>query len=61
MLDVDLKARGIKSQDWALASLAVMAKLKKVINADMLNAALKLVFRETVLESALELVNRVEL
>jgi len=61
MLDVDLKARGIKSQDWALASLAVMAKLKKVINMDMLNAALKLVFRETVLESALELVNRVEL
>jgi pyruvate/2-oxoacid:ferredoxin oxidoreductase beta subunit/Pyruvate/2-oxoacid:ferredoxin oxidoreductase gamma subunit len=61
ILDVDLKARGIKSQDWALASLAVMAKLKKVINMDMLNAALKLVFRETVLESALEIVNRVEL
>jgi len=61
ILDVDLKALGIKNQDWALACLAVMAKLKKVINVDMLNAALKLVFRETVLESALELVNRVEL
>jgi len=60
ILDVDLKARGIKSENWALASLAVMAKLKKVINTDMLNAALKLVFRETMLESALELVNRVE-
>ena len=60
-LDVDLKARGIKSENWALASLAVMAKLKKVINMDMLNGALKLVFREAVLESALELVNRVEL
>lgn len=61
VFDVDLKAKGIKSQDWALASLAVMAKLKKVINIDMLNASLKLVFRETVLESAQEIVNRVEL
>lgn len=61
MIDVDFKALGIKSENWALASLAVMAKLKKVINMDMLNAALKLVFRETVLESALEIVNRVEL
>jgi 2-oxoglutarate/2-oxoacid ferredoxin oxidoreductase subunit beta len=61
VLDIDYKARGIKSQDWALASLAVMAKLKKVINIDMLNAALKLVFKEAVLESALEIVNRVEL
>jgi len=61
ILDVDLKARGIKSENWALASLAVMAKLKKVISMDMLNAALKLVFRETMLESAMELVNRVEI
>jgi len=61
VFDVDLKNQGIKNQDWALASLAVMAKLKRVISVDMLNAALKLVFREAVLESALELVNRVEI
>jgi pyruvate/2-oxoacid:ferredoxin oxidoreductase beta subunit/Pyruvate/2-oxoacid:ferredoxin oxidoreductase gamma subunit len=61
MLGVDFKARGIKSENRALASLAVMAKLKKVINVDMLNAALKVVFGETLLESALKFVARVEL
>jgi pyruvate/2-oxoacid:ferredoxin oxidoreductase beta subunit/Pyruvate/2-oxoacid:ferredoxin oxidoreductase gamma subunit len=60
-IDVDLKAMGIKSQDWALASLGVMAKLKKVITTEMLNASLKQVFREAILESALDLVNRVEI
>ncbi|MFO7667580.1 MAG: thiamine pyrophosphate-dependent enzyme [Desulfobacterales bacterium] len=61
MFDVDFKVRGIKIQDWALVSLALMAKLKKIINVDMLNTSLKLVFRETILESALELVKRVEI
>jgi len=60
VFDIDLKGRGFKNQDWALASLAVMARLNKVISFEMLNAAIKHVFKDKVLESALNLVNRAE-
>lgn len=53
---VDLKARGIKRPDWALASLAVLAKLERVISVDMLMTAIKLKFKGDTRQSALALV-----
>jgi 2-oxoglutarate ferredoxin oxidoreductase subunit beta len=58
---VDFKSQGIKRTDWALASLAVLAKLKKVIRTEMLQAALKVRFKGDTLRSSLDLVNRIEL
>jgi 2-oxoglutarate ferredoxin oxidoreductase subunit beta len=58
---VDLKDQGIKGTDRALASLAVLAKLKKVIRPEMLEAALKVRFKGKVLKSSLELIDRVEI
>ena len=59
--ELDLKGKRIKSTDWALASLAVLAKQKKVISLEMLQGALGLRFKEPVLSSSLELVNRVQI
>jgi len=39
VIDVDLKGRKIKTQDWALAALAVMARQNKALTMDMLMAA----------------------
>lgn len=57
---VDFKLQGIKTPDRALASLGVLAKLKRAINLDMLQTALRGRFREPILTSSLGLVNRVE-
>ncbi|MCU0605070.1 MAG: thiamine pyrophosphate-dependent enzyme [Desulfobacterales bacterium] len=57
---VDFKAQGIKPQDWALASLGVLAKLGLVIRPEMLEAALGSRLRGASLSGALELVQRVE-
>jgi 2-oxoglutarate ferredoxin oxidoreductase subunit beta len=61
LLKVDLKAQGIKPQDWALASLSIVAKLKRVVSLEMLQAALEVRFDNPVLASALDLVDRVGL
>ena len=58
---IDLKAQGIKSSDWALASLAALAKLKKVIHPKMLEAALKIKFKGQALDNALQLVKQVKI
>jgi Pyruvate/2-oxoacid:ferredoxin oxidoreductase gamma subunit len=58
---VDLKDQGIKGADRALASLAVLAKLKKVIRPEMLEAALRVRFKGKVLKSSLELIDRVKI
>ncbi|MDX1708721.1 MAG: thiamine pyrophosphate-dependent enzyme, partial [Desulfobacterales bacterium] len=58
---VDLKAQGIKSPDWALASLAVLAKLDRIISPDMLKAALKLKFKGKSYRAALEIIHRIGL
>ena len=55
------KDQRIRASDWALASLAVLAKLQKVITPDMLRLALNFRFREPVLGTALALVDGVEL
>ena len=60
VLTVDLKGQGIKSLDWALALLAVLAKLNRVISPEMLKSALKTKFKDPTLASAIDLIDRVE-
>ena len=55
---VDFKDQHIKRAEWALASLAVMAKHNRVISTEMLIAALKLKFKGNALEAALASVKR---
>ncbi|BBO83897.1 hypothetical protein DSCO28_44630 [Desulfosarcina ovata subsp. sediminis] len=57
--EIDFKAKKIKTQDWALASLALVAKRKRVISMEMLKAALEIRFKKAILETALDLVDRV--
>ncbi|MCF8039279.1 MAG: hypothetical protein K9K79_08170, partial [Desulfohalobiaceae bacterium] len=58
--EVDFKALHVKSQDFALASLALLAGQNRVISKDMLQAALTLRFKKgKALESSLDLVERV--
>ena len=56
---IDLRSLGIKPQDWALAALAALAKTNWVISVDMLRAALTTRFRDDVLASAVQLVEKV--
>jgi 2-oxoglutarate ferredoxin oxidoreductase subunit beta len=57
---MNLKALGIKKLDWALASLGVMAGLGRIISPKMLEAALKIRFKGNILDTALELIKKVE-
>lgn len=58
---VDLKAQNIRRPDWALASLAVLARLEKAIRTEMLEAALKIRFKGKTLTSSMDLISRVEI
>ena len=53
MIEMDFKARKIKSQDWALAALAVLARQNKVLTMDMFRRALQLRFNKAVFEAAM--------
>jgi Pyruvate/2-oxoacid:ferredoxin oxidoreductase gamma subunit len=55
---MDLKSRGIKKPDWALASLGILAGLGEIITPEMLEAALKIRFKGSTLDMALELVKQ---
>ncbi|MCF8038723.1 MAG: 2-oxoacid:acceptor oxidoreductase family protein [Desulfohalobiaceae bacterium] len=58
--EVDFKALQVKSQDFALASLALLAGQNRVLSKDMLTAALSQRFKKgKALESSLDLVERV--
>jgi len=57
---MELKSLGIKNPDWALASLAVLAKMNTVISQEMLKAALNIRFKGDTLETALKMIERVE-
>ena len=61
VMEMDFKARKIKSADWALACLAVLAKLERALSLEMLRRALGLRFKEPILSSSLALVERVEI
>jgi pyruvate/2-oxoacid:ferredoxin oxidoreductase beta subunit/Pyruvate/2-oxoacid:ferredoxin oxidoreductase gamma subunit len=57
---MDLKSQKIKKPDWALASLGVLAKIGRIINTEMLEAALAVRFKNKILETSLGLIRRVE-
>ncbi|WP_457552798.1 thiamine pyrophosphate-dependent enzyme [Desulfobacula sp.] len=58
VLEIDFKDLKIKKQDWALASLGVMAKKEKAINMDMLHLALKSRFNEKLFGLAMETIEK---
>jgi pyruvate/2-oxoacid:ferredoxin oxidoreductase beta subunit len=58
---VDFKGQGIKTHDWAIAVLWVLAKANKVIDQEMLRSALAVKFKGQALASALDLVDGVEM
>jgi len=59
VMEIDFKNLKIKKQDWALASLGVLAKNEKALNKDMLESAVKLRFNEKVYNIAMETINKV--
>jgi len=59
IIEVDFKAHKIKPQDWALASLAVLARQKNVLTMEMLMAALRLRFKKPVLEIAMSVIEKI--
>jgi 2-oxoglutarate ferredoxin oxidoreductase subunit beta len=56
---IDFKAKGIKQQDWALAALAVLAEMNKVISLDMLKQALTIRFKEPIRSKSIKLIQDV--
>jgi pyruvate/2-oxoacid:ferredoxin oxidoreductase beta subunit len=59
VLEIDFKARKIKSPDWALAALGVLAKQNKALSMEMLTEALKLRFNSNVFEKAQAVMGKV--
>ncbi|MBU8848235.1 MAG: 2-oxoacid:acceptor oxidoreductase family protein, partial [Desulfobacterales bacterium] len=58
VVEIDFRELKIKKQDWALASLGVMAKKEKAINKTMLKHALKSRFSEKVYQVAMETIEK---
>ena len=58
VIEIDFKKLKIKKQDWALASLGVLAKNEKALNKQMLESALKARFNEKVYDIAMETINK---
>ena len=59
VIEVDFKARKIKSHDWALAALVVLARQNKALTMEMLTAALKLRFKKAVFEKAVAITKKI--
>jgi pyruvate/2-oxoacid:ferredoxin oxidoreductase beta subunit/Pyruvate/2-oxoacid:ferredoxin oxidoreductase gamma subunit len=59
ILEIDFRALKIKKQDWALASLAVMAKNGHGINREMLDHALKQRFSEKVYQLSMKTIEKI--
>jgi pyruvate/2-oxoacid:ferredoxin oxidoreductase beta subunit/Pyruvate/2-oxoacid:ferredoxin oxidoreductase gamma subunit len=57
---LDFKRQGLKSTDWALAALGVLAKLGRVVSLEMLEAAMADRLRGDSLAAGLEIVRRIE-
>lgn len=58
IIEIDFKAEKIKSQDWALVALAVLAQQNKVLTMDMLKAALQLRFNAGQYETAMAMIEK---
>ncbi len=61
IIQMDFKSQKIRSSDQALASLAVLAKLGKVVSPEMLKSALEVRFKDKILASSVDLVERTEI
>jgi Pyruvate/2-oxoacid:ferredoxin oxidoreductase gamma subunit len=59
ILQTNFKSQKIKSTDWALAALIILAKMNRVIRLDMLKAALEYKFKNKILKSSFDLLERV--
>jgi len=60
-IEIDFTANKIKSSDWALAALAVLASKQTVLNVEMLAAALNVRFKQPVLEAAMAITQKMSL
>jgi 2-oxoglutarate/2-oxoacid ferredoxin oxidoreductase subunit beta len=58
-VEIDFHAMGIKSKDWALASLGVLVAYKKCITGKMLSSALSIRFEGDMLVAARNLIRKV--
>lgn len=58
-MKLDFKGQGIRSRDWALASLAVLAAQGEILGPETLEAGLRARFSGQVLETAIQLVCQV--
>ncbi len=61
VLEIDFKAKKVKSADWALAALTVLAGQNKTLSLEMLTVALKLRFKPKVLQMAQTVMEKVTL
>ena len=59
VVDLDLKTKGIKKADYALASLAALAQGEKVLNREMLESAIDLRFPPKIAEASRKVVEAV--
>ena len=59
IIDLGLKEQGLKSADFALGALAALAKLQRVINTDMLSAAIDIRFPEKIAQTSHTTVSKV--
>lgn len=57
----NFKSQKIKPTDWALAALIVLAKMNRVLHPEMLKTALKYKFKNTILTSSLDLIERIKI
>ena len=56
--EIDFKADNVRPKDWALAAIVQLARAKKILSIDMLNAALELRFKGETLVHVREVVDR---
>ncbi len=59
VFEVDFKALKVKKQDWALASLGILAKKEKAVTRQMLDFAVKSRFNEKVACIAMETIGKI--
>ena len=57
----NFKSQKIKSTDWALAVLIMLAKMNRIIHLEMLKTALKYKFKNNILTSSLDLIERIKI
>ena len=59
VMEIDFRARKIKTPDWALACLAQLARDNRLISVQMLKAALAMRFKKDIADTAIGLVDQV--